>query len=99
MAPRRRRARVPPSPLASRIRAVRERLNLTQAAFARLIGGDPRVLWRWEAESVVPAATSLATIAKQAGVDAAWLISGDLARAPKWFRPAVGEATTRTGEA
>jgi transcriptional regulator with XRE-family HTH domain len=75
-----------PSALALRIKAVRERADLTQSALAVKVGlTDSRSVWRYENENVVPEGETLAAIAKAGDVDCAWLITGAPEAAPSWF--------------
>lgn len=85
MAPTRKHPKPDPSPLAMRLRLVRERAGLTQSQLASMTGrADPRAVWRYENENVVPDGETMALVAKIGEVDCAWLITGDGVE-PEWF--------------
>ena len=61
--------------IGDRLRRERERLGLSQTAFAALAGASKRSQIRFEADERSPDASYLAGVAK-AGVDVYWIITG-----------------------
>jgi transcriptional regulator with XRE-family HTH domain len=62
--------------LPKRIAAVRNRLGLSQRAFAARLGGGRNVAIRWEGGYHRPSAARLRRIAKLGGVTVGWLLDG-----------------------
>lgn len=62
--------------MGGRIRARRTKLKLKQRALAQLIGRDPVSMWRYEQDSMTPAAETLTRLAKELDVSVDWLLTG-----------------------
>lgn len=68
----------------ARIRAIRERLNLTQEEAGKLLGGGARAFTKYESGSMRPRAAAISLLrVLEAHPEAAWVLRGDDAPPPR----------------